>query len=70
MQWTPKDRGKWNRWWAWRPVCIDHNEADGGIWIWLEWVERWPMIGFIPTGWRYRRAVLANHKPAESEKKK
>ncbi|NJM10605.1 MAG: hypothetical protein HC889_00630 [Synechococcaceae cyanobacterium SM1_2_3] len=26
---------RWTKWWAWHPVHM-----DGGVWVWLEFVER------------------------------
>lgn len=36
MRWG-SPRFTWHRWFAWRPVRLQH----GGGWVWLESVERW-----------------------------
>jgi len=40
----------WQRWFAWRPVCIYLPDRKHQ-WVWWEWVERKEFGG---GGWEYR----------------
>lgn len=43
MRWEPFSP-EWVRWFAWRPVMARVN-ATMRVWVWLEWIERYPAHG-------------------------
>lgn len=48
MNWRKKDKYKWHRWFAWRPVTIGERRH------WLEWVWRERDTYYAGSYWRYR----------------
>jgi hypothetical protein len=51
----PTPPREWHRWFAWRPVPLDHwsdHVCTGGGWAWLETVERRSMPYNWPTEYR------------------
>jgi hypothetical protein len=65
MRLRPKDRARWQRWFAWHPVIIDN------VTVWLEVVERRRYPDIFDWVYSYRtidrnlrkRRVRASHSP-------
>jgi len=36
MRWNFNKEIKWEKWFAWYPVKIEHNETDAGTWVWMD----------------------------------
>jgi len=54
MRWKYKERPEWRSWWAWYPVCTDHELSSPDTWVWLEWVEYKPKVCRFSLDWTYR----------------